>query len=145
MAAEARKTISSAEVVDLTGCVTGRGDGQQPRSSAFISRLGANSTEDSIDLDILAPTKRQKMTPFETAATSGRRNNNDAFTEVVERPAEVTEINPSNSDANKPECAEEMSPAGTWSCTACTFLNEKLHGLVCSICGTARRQKRVTV
>lgn len=34
--------------------------------------------------------------------------------------------------------ASILHPKGSWNCTSCTFLNEKPHGLVCTICGTQR-------
>jgi hypothetical protein len=34
--------------------------------------------------------------------------------------------------------SREESAEGNWICTACTFSNDKPHGLICSICGTKR-------
>ena len=49
----------------------------------------------------------------------------------------------SRSDEKKKCVSNNLTPLketreGSWSCTACTFLNEKPHGLVCTICGTRR-------
>ena len=32
----------------------------------------------------------------------------------------------------------KMTSNGSWNCAACTFLNDKPHGLMCSVCGTPR-------
>jgi len=42
------------------------------------------------------------------------------------------------SQSNNTRIAAKMASKGAWSCAACTFLNVKPHGLVCSICGTPR-------
>jgi deoxyribodipyrimidine photo-lyase len=122
-AATTAKRGKSGGVVDLTT--------HEKNNNSRKKRLHATTTNMLPNTSFVTPTKRLKSTP--TTASKSTHG-----IDLVRCRANATKTRTSSSNANDSVSDVAMTSKGSWSCTACTFLNDKPHGLVCSVCGTAR-------
>ena len=103
-------------VVDLTTVPEKNSTKKRPRnistSQIDLTTADAVSTSSST-----APRKRSRA----TQATASETKN-------IGKSATIINFLQNSSTSSK----------GSWACSACTFLNDKPHAVVCSVCGTAR-------
>lgn len=123
---------------------------RQPKiKDAFLAvstSVERGESEETIDKDKDNDTKKRSYA--RTAGVEGKTifcAMTKRLKPVVSRESKPISAIPKNdiidllkSGSNNTKTATEMASRGTWSCAACTFLNDKPHGLVCSICGTPR-------
>jgi deoxyribodipyrimidine photo-lyase len=127
-AATTAKKGKSGRIVDLT---------TNEKTKSGGKRLHAtNSTNMLPNTSFIAPTKRLKLNlTTASKSTDGTIKNRDG---LIRCRTNATKTRTSSSNANDSISGVVMTSKGSWSCTACTFLNDKPLGLVCSVCGTAR-------
>ncbi len=104
---------SSAENKVKSEGMKTKGNSTKKRSHAKITNPEPST------IFFTAPTKRLKPVPAKESKSIATPEKN----ELVQRQVDN---------------AQTMTSNGSWNCTACTFLNDKPHGLVCSVCGTPR-------
>ena len=127
-AATTAKKGKSGEVVDLT---------THEKNNSREKRLHTTKSTNMLpSTSFVTPTKRLKSIP--TTASKSTDGTNKNSIDLVRCRANATKTRTSSSNANDCVSDVSMTSKGSWSCSACTFLNNKPHGLVCSVCGTAR-------
>jgi len=113
-------------VVDLT--IQPKNNSTKRRSYATISKTVTPNKS------FVTPTKKLKSASSMVSKTGGSATNMN----IIDLIQNKTQVKMTSSTTKNFNSSTQISPRGSWSCTACTFLNEKPHGLVCTMCGTAR-------
>lgn len=110
--------------------------GKSIGSNVTKKRTIISTTKESTNANAIPTTKRLK--PSSGAASKFIPKPRHSVVDLIQSETNGTTMKENVSYAKVSLSTTQMSHDGSWNCKACTFLNEKPHGLVCSICGTAR-------
>jgi len=114
----------SNEMRDLTT------NGNSTSTTTVEKRLRVSYTTNNDDSNLYPKTTNNPKT-WQTSNKDGDLINNKQCDETS------TSVNKRRRASFTMEKAVKIA-GSTWSCTACTFMNEKVYGLVCSLCATPR-------
>ena len=129
--------IKDAFFAASTAAEKGKLGGIDAKSNSTKKRLRAQTKQTVLGNTCLdTGRKRVKSSPTTASKSISRTKNN--IIDLVQRQANITKTRISSSDAKISVLNFRRATEGSWNCSACTFLNDKPHGLVCSVCGTAR-------